>query len=204
MVTIDVPTLRVGFWAVLGGVAAVVGGDGATRSLSRNLRIAVAVPVGLLGAGLVVAPVPFYLQPDIKMQRATERMSTGDFEEAIALARDAIRRRDEPDYRIRLIDTYGFAAREEGMDGRAFIEEATASAEFLETFPYALGHYAIGHALHQWAFFDGSVEEDALDHFQKALRLNPSDVTVRADDSRSIGREGALPAVSRSAHREAA
>jgi hypothetical protein len=133
-----------------------------------------------------VATVPFYLLPDIKMQEVAERIATGDFEGAIPLARDAIGSRDEPDYRVQLIDAYGFAAREAGTNGGPFIEEAIAASSFLQTFPYALGHHATGHALHQWGFFDPSVETGALNHLEEALRLNPSDVSVRAETAESL------------------
>lgn len=185
LVSVDVPAIRVVFWSIVGGIAAHVA-DAAPLVVSSRFRPVVAIPVGLIGVALAVAAVPYYLVPDIRMEKASTLLAAGELDEAVSIARDAVSYRDEPDYRVLLIDAYGFLARDEGTEGARYLSGVKANSAFLEEIPYSLGHYAAGHAIHQWAYFDPSLEGQALEHFEAALRLNPSDVPARVEAAETL------------------
>ncbi|MGH2809032.1 MAG: O-antigen ligase family protein [Actinomycetota bacterium] len=190
LVTIDVPTLRVGLWSAIGGVAAAGATSDKRPTRSRWLLALVAIAVGL---PLLVAPVRWFLTPDVTMLRATRSLREGEPLQAIGQAQDAIDRRDDPAYRVRLIDAYGGAALEARDDGERFINQVDDVAAYLGTLPDATGHRVAGIAYHHWGYFDPNVDDDALAHFEDALRLDPADTDSRIGAAETLihmGRPG--------------
>lgn len=190
LVSIDMPVLRLGFWAALGGVAGALPSPRARKETSTRIavpfRAALSVVVIVASLALSFMSVHLLLRPDIRARTGVDLLSTGRYEAAIAALDTAVDHRADPEYRHRLLTALGASAIVEGPGGGRSINELVASAIFLDTFPDREGHLLTGHYLHAWAWFEPESEPDALRHFQQALRLYPGDIDARVLASESL------------------
>ena len=186
-VTIDMPVLRLGLWSALGGVAAL------TPPLKVSMptfptfgRVGGAVVIAAGSIALSIAAVAFLLIPDLRAERAQHLLDRGRYQAATEEFASVIATRADPEYRIALAGALGAAAISAGAEGEVYIDQLRRATTYLAGFSDVRGESTTGYSFHRWAWFDGEVEVEALDHFERAVELGPSNVGARVGAAEAL------------------
>lgn len=170
--SIDSIALTLPLWLC---VAALASGEPARERTRRAEGAWRAVVAG----GLVVALTGVtawwglrFLAADAGVLRATETFGNGRTAEGIALFEDALRLRDNEEYRHVYGSILGAAALRDPADGADEIARMREVFSYLDDFPEVRAMSSYGDALHQWSVYDDSVLPDALAQFERALELD--------------------------------
>lgn len=186
LVSVDVVSLRFGFWTVLAALATSITAPSDTRgpspvSHARKIVAALICVTGLVGG---LGTTLFLAVPDARAQRGEEAFRRNRVEEGRRQFSAALDVRAELEYRRRLAMRLGHAALALGEEGQPLIDEMSALFAEIEHIPDVQVLALHGSLLNEWSVYEPEANARAIAILQRAQALDPNDpvlATILAD-----------------------
>lgn len=182
--SIDEPTLRLGLWVALSGLATTaVARASDTSSTTQRSRIrfaAGALVAVILGAILITSSVLF-AAADRDIAMGQRLMDADAMESGVTHFERALRTRDDPDYRAVYGTALADASVRNNLTDPEDVQRIHAQFEYLDSFPDIDGTVLYARSLAAMSWFDPRVQDEAAEVYRIAQELDPHNPILAAE-----------------------